>query len=225
MSLLRRGGISLSQRERVAAKRPGEGQQSSSLASPIALFHAKRLCRARFQPLTRRLRRHPLPRGEGLARSIVAWKGVSWTAGPRDVGCSSYFLDDPIESFLHFIIGETKFQESMRLHQRASCRIVLNLIKMMLAVDFDRKTEIMAAEVGDEACNWRLPSEFQTIKPAPAKLPPKQVLGRRALPSKMPGDVGPKVRHPKRFATDRQRTQSCSLPRLRGHAFPIGEGK
>lgn len=224
MSLLRRDSSSLSQRERVAPKRPGEGQQSSSLASPLALFHAKRLCRSRFQPLTRRLRRHPLPRGEGLARSLVAWKWVSWVASPRDVGCSSYFLDDPIESFLHFIIGETKLQESMRLDQRASCRIVLNLIKMMLAVDFDRKTEVIAAEVGDEACNWRLPSEFQTIKPAPAKLPPKQVLGRRALPTKMPGDVGPMVRHPIRFATDRQRTQSRTLPRLRGHAFPIGEG-
>ena len=225
MSLLRRDSSSLSQRERVAAKRPGEGIQSSSLASPIALFHAKRLCRTRPQPLTRRLRRHPLPRGEGLARSLVARKWVSWLASSRDVGYSSYFLDDPIESFLHFIIGETKFQESMRLDQGASCRIVLDLIKMMLAVDFDRKTEVIAAEVGDEACNWRLPSEFQTIKPAPAKLPPKRVLGRRALPTKMPDDLGPMVRHPIRSATDRQRTQSRTLRRLRGHAFPIGEGK
>ncbi len=223
MSLLRRDSSSLSQRERVAAKRPGEGQQSSSLASPLALYHAKRLYRTRPQPLTRRLRRHPLPRGEGLARSVAAWKWVSWVASPRDVGCSSYFLNDPIESFLHLIIGETKFQEPMRLDQRASCRIVLNLIKMMLAVDFDRKTEVIAAEVGDEARNWRLPSEFQTIKPAPAKLPPKQVLGRRGLPTQAAGDVGPMVRHPIRFATDRQRTQSCT-PRLRGHAFPIGEG-
>ena len=223
MSLLRRGGTSLSQREREAAKRPGEGQQSSSLASPLTLPHAKRLCRTRPQPLTRRLRRHPLPRGEGLARSVVAWKWVSWVASPRDVGCSSYFLDDPIASFLHLIIGETKFQESMHLDQRASCRIAHNLIKMMLAVDFDRKTEVIAAEVGDEARNWRLPSEFQTIKPAPAKLPPKQVLGRSGLPTQAAGDVGPMVRHPIRFATDRQRTQSYT-PRLRDHAFPIGEG-
>jgi hypothetical protein len=223
MILLRRGGTSLSQREREAAKRPGEGQQSLSLASPLALYHAKRLNRTRPQPLTRRLRRHPLPRGEGLARSLVAWKWVSWVASPRDVGCSSYFLDDPIESFLHFIIGETNFQEPMRLDQRAPCHIVLDLIKMMLAIDFDRKTEVIAAEVGDEARNWRLPSEFQTIKPAPAKLPPKQVFGRRALPTKMPRDVGQMVRHPIRFATDRQRTQSRT-PRLRGHAFPIGGG-
>jgi hypothetical protein len=222
MILLRRDSTSLSQRERVALKRPREGQQSSSLASPLALYHAKRLYRTRPQPLTRRLRRHPLPRGEGLARSVVAWKWVSWVASPRDVGCSSYFLNDPIESFLHLIIGETKFQESMRLDRRASCRIALNLIKMMLAVDFDRKTEVIAAEVGDSR-NWRLPSEFQTIKPTPAKLPPKQVLGRRGLRTQTAGDVDPMVRHPIRFATDRQRTQSCT-PRLRGHAFPIGEG-
>lgn len=223
MSLLRRSGTSLSQRETVGAKRPGEGLDSSGLASPLTLPHDERLCRARLQPLTRRLRRHPLHKGEGLAQSVAAWKWVSWVASPRDVGCSSYFLNDPIESFLHLIIGETKFQESMRLDQRASCRIALNLIKMMLAVDFDRKTEVIAAEVGDEARNWRLPSEFQTIKPAPAKLPPKQVLGRRGLPTQAAGDVGPMVRHPIRFATDRQRTQSCT-PRLRGHAFPIGEG-
>jgi hypothetical protein len=219
MILLRRGGTSLSQRERMAAKRPGEGQQSLSVASPLALYHAKRLNRTRPQPLTRRLRRHPLPRGEGLARSLVAWKRVSWVASPRDVGCSSYFLDDPIESFLHFIIGETNFQVPMRLDQRAPCHIVLDLIKMMLAIDFDRKTEVIAAEVGDEARNWRLPSEFQTIKPAPAKLPTKQVFG----PTKMPRDVGQIVRHPMKFATDRQRTQSRT-PRLRGHAFPTGEG-
>ena len=222
MILLRRGGTSLSQREREAAKRPGEGQQSSSLASPLALYHAKRLYRTRPQPLPRRLRLHPLPRGEGLARSL-AWKWVSCVASPRDVCCSSYFLNDPIELFLHFIIGETKFQEPMSLDQRASSHIELNLIKIMLAVDFDRKTEVIAAEVGDEARNWRLPSEFQTIKPAPAKLPPKPVFGRRALPTKAPGDMGPVVRHPIRFATDRQRTLSRT-PNVRGHAFPIGEG-
>ena len=225
MILLQRDGTTLSKRERVAAKRPGEGQQSSSLASPLALYLAKRLYRTRPQPLTCRLRRRPLPRGEGLARSLVAWKWVSWVASPRDVGCSSYFLDYPIQSFLHFIIGKTKFQESMRLDQRASCRIVLNLIKMMFAVDFDAEAEVVAAEIGDETRDWRLSSKFQTIKPAPAKLLPKQVLGRRAFVTQAPGDLDPMVRHPIRFATDRQRTRSRSLLRLRGHAFPIGEGR
>ena len=213
----------LSLRERVAAKRPGEGLQPSNLVSPFMLFHAKTLCRARPQPLTRRLRRHPLPLGEGFARSIVAWKGVSWTAGPRDVGCSSYFLDDPIESFLHFIIGEAKFQEPMRLDQRAPCCIALDLVKMMFAIDFDRKPDVVAAEIGDEARNWRLPSEFQTIEPPPAKLPPKQALRRRALSTQAPGYLDPMVRHAIRFATDQQRPQSLT-GRLRRHPLPKREG-
>ncbi len=65
MSPLRRDSNSLSLWERVAAKRPGEGLACSDFASPLALPHAKRLSRARPQPLTRRLRRHPLPKGEG----------------------------------------------------------------------------------------------------------------------------------------------------------------
>ncbi len=55
--------FSLSPRERVAAKRPGEGLRFPSFASPFALPHGQ--CRARLQPLTRRLRRHPLQGGEG----------------------------------------------------------------------------------------------------------------------------------------------------------------
>ena len=223
MNSLRKGSTSLSQRERVAAKRPGEGLRHSSLASPLTLLHPKCLCRARRRPLTRRLRRHPLPRGEGLARSLVAWKWVSWAASPRDVGCSSYFLDDPIESFLHFIIGETKFQESMRLDQRASCRIVLDLIKMMFAVDFDGEAEVVAAEIGDETRDWRLSSKFQTIKPAPAKLLPKQVLGRRAFVTQAPGDLDPMVRHAKTSTPDWQKSQSAAC-RIPGHPVPNGEG-
>ena len=223
MSLFRSVSRSLSQRVRVTAKRPGEGLQSSSLASPLMQFHAKSLCRARLQPLTRRRRRHPLPKGEGFAHSIAAWKRVSWAASPSDVDCPSYFLDDPIESFLHVIIGEAKFQESLRLDQRAPCCIVLDLIKMMFAVDFDRKAEVVAAEIGDEARNWRLPPEFQTIEPAPAKLQPKQVLRGRALTTQAPGYLDPMVRHAISCATDRQGSQS-RIRRLWGRPLFIGGG-
>ena len=49
----------LSQRERVAAKRPGEGLQSGALSSSLANASAS-------QPLTPALRADPLPLGEGL---------------------------------------------------------------------------------------------------------------------------------------------------------------
>ena len=45
----------LSQRERVAAEQPGEGLRRRGPSISISLL----------QPLTRRLRRHPLPLGEG----------------------------------------------------------------------------------------------------------------------------------------------------------------
>ena len=113
----------------------------------------------------------------------------------------------------------------MRLDQRASCRIVLNLIKMMLAVDFDGKAEVVAAEVGDEARNWRLPSEFQTIKPAPAKLPPKQVLGRRAFANEDAGRFGSDGSTSNKVCDGSPKNAIPQPLRLRGHAFPIGEGK
>jgi hypothetical protein len=173
-------GAPLSQRERVVAKRPGEG-------------------------------------------SIGAGKRRPRGSCPRYIRCSSYFLDDPIEPFFHFVVGEAKFEEPMSFDQRASRGILLDLFQMLLAIDLDRQTEVVAAEIGDEARNRRLPSEFQAIEPTPTKLLPKQILGRRALPAQASGNRGQAGRHAVSFAVDRRRSQPLTRP-LRGHPLPLGEG-
>jgi hypothetical protein len=84
MSLSRAGANTLSQWERVAAEQPGEGFELSSPAqmsddTNLRTYHA------RSKPLTRRLRRHPLPQGEGCRAHLRRRCGVRAPACSREV--------------------------------------------------------------------------------------------------------------------------------------------
>ena len=192
----------LSQRERVVAERPGEGFPTPPFAAAVSSCIEQG-----SYPLTRRLRRHPLPPGEGRrplsrrervvaerpgeGRAYLSSSG-EWLPGrarPRDIGSPADLLDHPREPLFNFVVGEAKLQEPVALDEVAAIAVELGLMEMLPAVDLNRQTEVVAAEIDNEARDRDLTPEFQTVQPSIAQLLPKRVLRPRTVRSKPPRNL------------------------------------
>jgi hypothetical protein len=231
MNLSRKGSLTLSLWERVAAEQPGEGLLSSSTASPFARSSPCGLFPQGTQPLTRRLRRHPLPQGEGwradpipvtphppppatpspkgrgFSRSLETGMRRSWRMRTCDIRHSKNFFDDPIEPFFHFVIGEAELDETMQFDQSPACVVLRNLFEMLLAIDLDHQPEVVTAKVCDEAGDRHLSAKFQPVEPAVAQLLPKNIFARRAPGAQTPCDRDRCFGHQVQFAHPRWRSQ------------------
>jgi hypothetical protein len=171
----------------------------------------------RSQPLTRR------PQEMGWARSFEAREWGSRRLRPSDIGRPTYFLDNPIKPFLHFVVGEAKLDEAMPLDQVPACLISFNPIEMMFAVHFDRQSEIMTTKVSDKSGDRHLSAKFQSIEPAVAKLLPKNIFGRRAPGTQTSCNRDQFFSHAFQFAHRDRRSQPLTR-HLRWHPLPLGEG-
>lgn len=190
----------LSQWERVAAEQAGEGLR------PLISSHQT------ARPL--------LP---SMIDSFISRKRRPRRRRASDVRCSANFLDHPIEPFLHFVIGESKLDESVALNKFSTRQVAHYAFLVLSAVQFNRQTKIVATEVGDETGNWHLPAEFQSVEPPPPELLPKHVFGGGALFAQTPCNLDQSFGHPMEIGR-RLPTSQPLTRRLRRHPLPQGEG-
>jgi len=213
------GATTLSQRERMAAEQPGEGLPTRQV------IHASRV-RASYRKI---VTPHPpppaapSPSGRGFERSVEARVRRPWLARARNVGAPANFFNHPIESFLHFVIGETKLNEPVALDALATQGVALDLLKMMFAVELDCQAKIVAAEISDESRDRHLSAEFQAIEPTAAKLLPKHVFGGRALGPQTPRNLDWPFSHEPQSDHQRLRPQPLTR-RLRRARRPSPRG-
>jgi hypothetical protein len=140
-------------------------------------------------------------------RSLEAGEWGSRRLRSSDIGRPTYFLDNPIKPFLHFVVGEAKLVEAMPLDQVPACLISFNLIEMLFAVHFDRQSEIMTTKVSDKSGDRHLSAKFQSIEPAVAKLLPKNIFGRRAPGTQTSCNRDQSFSHPIQIARRNRRPQ------------------
>ncbi len=189
------------------------------------------------KPLTRSLRDHPLPLGEGAARlslfRIEPRERIARRPRPRDVQRALDFRHDPIQSLLDFCIGEAQFDISVRLDAGASQRIIFDLLRVLPAVEFDGDRGIDAAEIHDISRDWNLPAEFESAKSSSAQDSPKNILGRGLRLAQSARELNGALDHGAHYFAAPTLVQregrrvgiSKPLARpLRGHPLPLGEG-
>ncbi|QXX74417.1 hypothetical protein MHY1_01229 [Methylovirgula sp. HY1] len=220
MSATRTRAHTLSHWERVAAQQPGEGLQS-----PTG-FIDRLMCARASIPKTETFSPPPAApssNGRGFAPLFETRMRRSRRVRTRNISSTPNFFDHPIESLLDLVIGETKLNEAVTFNNLAPGSIAPDLITMLLAVEFDRQSKVMATEIRDEITNWTLPTKLQSIEPAVTKLSPQHVLSRRAVGPQTSCYPYQSVRHARQF--DRRNLRSQPLTRrLRRHPLPLGEG-
>lgn len=219
--LSRKGASTLSHWERVAAEQPGEGLQSlaGSIDRPLhSPASVPKVATPHPPPPAA-----PSPIGRRLARSLEAGMRRPRRMCTSNIHSSADFLDDPIEPLLDFVIGEPKLDEAVTFDDPTTRGVANDLITMLLAIEFDRQSEIIATEVRDEISDWALPTKFQSVEPPIAKLSPKHVFARRAVSPQTPCNPGQSVHHSAQFEHRNSRSQPLTR-RLRRHPLPWGEG-
>jgi len=180
----------------------GEAAQPSPIGRAQPRSGRERDCRAdrlraslrpRSLPLTPDLRSDPLPLGEGEAarnqNSLEARQGRSRRAGARNIRCAKDFLQHPVQSLLHFVIGEAQLQIAVTFDRGAAGGVGKRLIRMMPAVEFDRERKAEAAEIDDVAIDRNLAPKLQTAESTAAQLSPKRLFGGRAVAAQTTRDV------------------------------------
>ncbi len=153
----------------------------------------------RSYPLTPDLRTDPLPLGEGGAapdqNSLQAGQGRSRRAGARNIRGAKDFLQRPIQSFFHLVIGEAQFQITVAFDHSAAGGVRKRLIRMMAAVEFDGESVAVAAEVCDISRNRNLTAKLEPMETRGAQFAPEYFLGTRAFASQSARDGNVLARH------------------------------
>lgn len=159
--------------------------------------------------------------GEGLRH--IAWVRRSRRFRPRNIRDTTNFFHHPVKPFFDFIVAEPKLQKAMTFDSGPSFRISCDLIKVLLAIDFDCKTQLETTEIGHESGNGYLPTKLESVAPSVTKLFPKQIFGRRASRSQTSRNSCQPVGHVTKCEDNFSRPQPLTR-RLRRHPLPMGEG-
>lgn len=139
------------------------------------------------------------------------------TAG--DVRRAADFLQNPVEPFFHFVVREPQLEIAVAFDRFSTLRVGKRLIGMMLAVELDRQTEVVAAEVDDVSGDRRLPAKFQAVEPRTAQFAPENGFGPCARSSKSSRERCCPSRHARRFASALAKCKARSLKAERGSLF------
>jgi|GEM_PF-2942413 len=147
--------------------------------------------------LTPHLRDDPLPRGEGATNlfSVETKQRRSRRLCASNIGGPKDFLQHPIQSFFHVIVGEAQFQITVTFDRSAARGVGKRLIGMMAAIEFDGESEAAAAEVCDISRNRSLTAKLVPMETRGAQFAPENFLGTRALAPQSARDGNVLARH------------------------------
>jgi hypothetical protein len=219
---------SLSHGERVSPQATGEGVRRFRLGLRPSNPSAP-------NTLTRLLRSHSLPEGEGLGVTPVhlgpveAKDGRTHLIAAGRIEHAPDFLDDPIEPGAHVVIGEADLQVARGLDPFTPGGVKVRLLGVMDAIELDGEPGGFTGEIDDVAGDRDLPTEFPAVEPAIAELLPQQVLRGCPLGTQAARGCLDESRHSgvpgMRWREYADSSTPHTLTRLlRSHPLPQGEG-
>ena len=100
--------------------------------------------------------------------------------GRRAQGASDR-LHHPIQVLDHLAVPEPDDLKSARLEHLRPLGVVIGLIKVLSAVEFDDQLGVDAGEIGDVAVNRKLAAELEPVELASSQRPPEACLNLRLL--------------------------------------------
>ncbi|HUO12800.1 MAG TPA: hypothetical protein VMU37_08600 [Caulobacteraceae bacterium] len=86
-----------------------------------------------------------------------------------------------------FSLSNPHHPQSALAKKAGSPGVILRLIEVLTAVEFDDQIRGWAVEIHDERSNGRLPPPFPAAEPSPAQLAPKATFGVGPVGSKRAG--------------------------------------
>ncbi|MCQ4188748.1 hypothetical protein, partial [Methylocystis suflitae] len=135
--------------------------------------------------------------GEGATNhnSVEAGQGRSRRLCASNIGGAKDFLQHPIQSFFHVVVGEAQFQITMTFDRSAARGVRKRLICMMAAIEFYGESEAVAAEVSDISRNRNLTAKLEPMETRSAQFAPEKSLGTRAIAPQSASDGNVLARH------------------------------
>jgi hypothetical protein len=99
------------------------------------------------------------------------------------VDCVQYLFEHAIEILEHFVVPKPEDEVTTRFQILGSTRILLSLLVVLAAVEFDDELRVWATEIDDKSVQRHLAPELQTAKPSVAQSKPQNALGIGLMPS------------------------------------------